>query len=72
MIKKELCFIVTKNDRKNVFPVLGERFWNDSENIVCAPITELTDQELFKILGDDINLKDARGAMFLIADMSDC
>jgi len=71
MIKKSLCFIVDKNDRKNVFPTLGERFWNDSENIVCAPIAELTDKELFSILGDDINLKDARGAMFLIADMGD-
>ena len=58
------CFTATEITEKDlIIEVLGERYWNDAENIYCVPIKELTD-DVVKQLG--INRK----AQYLVAEMN--
>jgi len=64
MIYETNCVILTGEERIKIYNVLGERYWNDSENIYCAPISQLTDDELKKL-----GIKNRR-AQYLVAEMA--
>ena len=69
MIYETNCLIFLENDIWMLKSVLGERFWNDTENIRCVPTRCVTDEECLefdKLAGRPLNI---RKAQFLIAEM---
>jgi hypothetical protein len=64
MIYETNCLILTAEHRDKIIDVLGDRYWNDTENIYCAPISRLTDAELEKLGVTN------RRAQYLVAEMA--
>jgi len=61
------CLVLKGKESSDlIFEIFGERYWNDTENIFCAPTSELEDSEIEKL--EKAGVKHVKAAQFLICE----
>lgn len=72
MVTYETNCIVLPPSRESsdlIFEIFGDEFWNDTENIFCAPVKEINEVQIEKL--KKAGIVNIEKAQFLICD-HDC